>query len=553
MERPMRKKFVQFVAFLLVLVTLPAVPASAAPGYDTEQLIKVGLYYGSTALPGANLQNYTGTGFRFGLMYDDTFVELGATSQTAISMVKTQNVYYTSQLPGGGYGYTDQLTTNLAVGCYHLQMSGSYNNFKDAQAAAYSVGGFPAWIDGSYYVRIGAYTSKNEAVAAAGGRSDLTPVGTSSYGITVVITGTNQPVFQFDGGADNAMLVVKPGLDDSEKTITHFKGYKYYGSFRYERINGGNLTVVNLVSMEDYADCVISREMNDSWPLEALKAQAVAVRSYAVTRTGHPSYHFDVCGSTHCQAYYGINATGANTARAAAETAGQYAWYNGQVIQAVYHSCDGGATENCENVWREALPYLRGVIDPYEALVADKISNYQWTKTYTGMELSERLNSISDSYSCGEIIDVRVTKVTDTGNVYSVALTDKYGKVINLTRDDVRTVMGVNSLRYSIAGSGEGYSLTDGQYLSSLNQAWALDGNGNRVQISGNSVYAITGNGIESVNTPGTSNNGTFVINGSGRGHNLGMSQWGAYAMATEGFTYREILQFYYTTGIEIY
>lgn len=551
----MKRKFVQFVAFLLALSTLQTSSAFAVPDEAWEssnELVRVGLYYDSNALPGANLQNYAGAGagFRFGFMSEDAFIQLGYTTEAAISMLKAQNVYYTNNLPEGGYGYTDQPLSDIVVGCYHLQVAGTYGSFEEAWTAASMVGGFPAWINGEYQVRIGAYTTKEEALMASGGRPDLTVVGTSSYGITVVITGTTTPVFQFDGYG-NFELTVKPGLDDMVKTITHFKGYRYYGSFCYSR-NGGNLTVVNLVPMNDYINCVISCEMSDSWPVEALKAQAICARSYAETRVGHSSSGFDLCNTVHCQAYTGMSRTGANTAQAAEETEGQYLWYNGNVVEAVYHSSDGGATDNCENVWYEALPYLRGVIDPYEALVEDKIPNYHWTKTYTGKELQERLALYE--YESGEIVDVRITQTTEYGNVYSVELTDRYGKVTTVKKGDVRSVLGIPSIRFTTGDTGDGYYLADGGSVGSHGQVWVMDGNGNLVAMNISSAYAITGSGVETVakTEAPSANDGTFTFTGSGKGHNLGMSQWGAYAMALEGYSYIDILNFYYA-GIEIY
>lgn len=247
-----------------------------------------------------------------------------------------------------------------------------------------------------------------------------------------------------------------------------------------------------------------------------------------------------------------MNRTGENTAQAAEETMGQHAWYDGNIIQAVYHASDGGATDACENVWNEALPYLRGVIDPYEALVEDKIPSYHWTKSYTGKELQERL-ALYDIDS-GEIVDVRITETTENGNVYSVDLTDRYGKVTTIKKGNVRSVLGLSSIRFTTGDSGEEYYLADGQTIRSTGQVWVLDGNGNRVPTSISSAYAITGNGIEEIEQKETiaPNNGTFTFTGSGRGHNLGMSQWGAYSMALQGYSYIDILNFYYN-GIEIY
>lgn len=552
----MKKIFVQFVAILMALTILPTSSVLAARNRDRDDeesnLIRVGLYYGSNALPGANLQNYVGEGFQFGYMDDDEFCWVGETEETAISMVKSQNVYYSDTLPEGGYGYSDKIETDIVVGCYHLRLDESFDDFEEALEAAEDTDGFPAWIDGEYEVRIGAYTSKKSAEKAARKiDEDVTVVGTSSYGITVVETGSDQPLFQFD---DRDALVVRPGLDDDEPAITHFKGYRYYGDFSYERIDGDNLTVVSLVDLEDYVRGILPYEMNNAWPIEALKAQAVCARSYTMTNLGrHSNYNFDICNTTHCQVYYGVNKANDLTDEAVDDTAGEMAWYDGEIIEAYYHSSDGGATEDIENVWYEEIPYLRGVEDIYEPLVEDEIPQYRWTKTYTGEELQDRLNDLELSgvdFEFGEIVDVRVTETTDMGNVYSVTITDENGEEYTVYKDSVRTVLGARSLRFTISGGGDGYSLTNDEYISRLEKAWVLSEDGELERLEDGPFYALTADGTEKVTAPENSD-GTFVLSGAGHGHNLGLSQWGAYAMAMEGYDYIDILEFYYT-GIEI-
>lgn len=95
---------------------------------------------------------------------------------------------------------------------------------------------------------------------------------------------------------------------------TWFQGYKYHGGFRYERIGGGDLTVVSVVDMETYIKGVIPFEMSNDWPLEALKAQAICARSYAynnIAQNKHSAHHFDVCSSSDCQVYRGPAPTSA--------------------------------------------------------------------------------------------------------------------------------------------------------------------------------------------------------------------------------------------------
>ena len=536
--------------------TDPEVPEIIIPVLETEEetedLLRIGLSYGSNAQTSSNLWNAVGTGYRFGFHDGTVFYQVGNTSETRISVLNTQNLYYTSVMPDGYSGYGASVTSGPAVGCVHLQLPGTYTTFAQANAAAAAVGGFPAWINGEFVVRYGTFLTADDArkTQAVKGFVDASVVGTSEYGLIIVITGTNTPLFQYDGGSDYPMLVIKPGLDPDVKSITHCKGIQYYGSFRYERIGGGSITVVNLVDIDDYVRGVIPYEMSPSWPLEALKAQAVAARSYAVAlnNPSHSKNGFDVCTTECCQVYSGTGGATAHTDQAVDETAGQYAWYDGKPILAVFTSSDGGATESCENVWFEALPYLRGVMDPYEALVAEKINSYNWTKAYTGVQLKDKLNGMG--YQCSEIVDV-IFKNTDTGNVYSLTFVDTNGRNWTFSKDSLRITFGFKSLRFSLADDGIDYTLTDQTTLDSLHDIWTLNGDGELVQLSATPVYALTSQGV--VEVPGSEMTGrTFVFNGTGRGHNLGMSQWGAYAMAQQGFTYDQILKFYYT-GIEIH
>ena len=558
MRHNIKRKIVHLALAALLLVPLRAGrPASAAVAVDPT--IKVGLFYGSNALAGANLLNDVGSGYRLGY-YDSSrkFQQLASTSETAISVVKTQNVYYGKV--GNWSGYYDTITSSIAVGCWHLKLPGSYSSYDEAckAASAYS-GGFAAWIDGEWQARVGAWLDKNAAQTAQTslGLTDATLVGTSSYAVSVVKTGTSQILFQFDGGS-GLSLGIKPGLDDSVKTETIFRGCTYYGGFQYQRVSGGNLTVSNVIGLEDYVQGVIVQEMSSSWPLEALKAQAVCARTYAYrsyTAGKHSSQGFDICNTTDCQVYYGMDAVTSNSSKAVEETYGEYAWYNGSLIDAVYSSHDGGATESAVNVWGSNVAYLIGKADPYEASVASKVPSYNWTVTYTTQQLTDLLNS--KGYTNSGIVDFQVTKTSPTGNAIEITFTDSSGKKWSKIRDACRTFLGLRSIHYTVtssggSSSGGGYTVDGSGTLSSLNGAYAIDGSGSTAAL-GSSVYVIDGSGkvSQAAANTGADSSAVFTITGSGWGHNVGMSQWGAYAMAQQGYTYEDILTFYYT-GIEV-
>lgn len=569
----------QFAAVLLaVVLALPTVLAAGSGG----EMVRVGLAYGSGALVNANLENNTGygSGYRMGYFDDDLdFVELAWTDEdeTQITMVKTQNTWV------NGTSYSNSDNGGDVIGCYHVLVESGYRSYEQAAADAQEYrDGFVAWIDGDYQVRAGSYTSRQEAEDAAQSLGG-TVAGTSSYAVNVTRTGSAEILFQFDGG-DALALGVMPDVTGADAVRTWFKGYRYYGGFRYERIGGGDLTVVNIVDLETYIKGVVPYEMSSSWPLEALKVQAVCARSYAyinIHSGKHTSYHFDVCNTTDCQAYYGAGTNSSSyqaterTDQAVDETAGEYAWYDGQVIEAFYSSSHGGASESVYNVWGTSLeqyPYLCGVEDPYEADMASKNSYSSWTVSYTSSELVQRLENYGYDASSG--IESLTLTYSDLGNVIQVRVNYRDGGSDTIRPSSMRSVFGISSIRFTVNGqaasSGSGTTSSSGGGLTA-NGSTSLDSQGTYTVISGSGslsqagldgLYAISGSGSitpaedaasgggSGTDTPTgtqvTVSGSSYSFQGSGNGHQLGLSQYGAWAMAERGFTYEEIIEFYY-------
>lgn len=326
---------------------------------------------------------------------------------------------------------------------------------------------------------------------------------TDGSGIGVYITGTDTLIYELEYTDADNMLAIHPlceeldengELVESGEAITWFKGNKYYGDFEYVYLGGDGITVINVVDIERYVMGVCASEMSESWPVEAIKAQAVAARTYVQKNMMVSSYYsicgFDVTNDTYCQAYSGCTKVGDNIEQAVLETANQYITYKGSFIDALYFSSDGGATEDNINVnGNRYHPYLTGVIDPYEQKT-DGINPYsKWTVQFTPFNLASRVG-------LEDIDEIEVTN-SATGNVIKLVFISSGGERAVLERSACRTALGLFSIRYSI------------------------------------SVDEYTGN---------------YVFEGSGWGHNLGMSQYGAYAMA--GYydkTYKDILGFYYT------
>ena len=492
-----------------------------AQATDGETL-RVGLKYGSSAMSEANLQNYSAFG-GYALGYfdaDGSFETLAALPQSYEKITVTQDK------------------------TYHAQLAETFYDYASASMRASQYGGFAAYENGTFYVRVGSYASLSAAQSAAmqyGG----TAVGGSGTGVTVIVTGTDTILFEFDcGGSRN--LGIRP-IEAGQKTVTWFRGYRYYGGFEYQRASGGLISVINVVDMEDYVKCVIPWEMSSDWPVEALKAQAVCARTYAACQTKHRSQGFDICATTHCQVYQGTAASGANSDAAVDQTAGEFLYYSGRLVQeAVYYSSNGGASEDSLNVWGNDVGYLKGKIDPYEGKIASIIPKYNWSTTFTASELTTLLNN--RGYGIGTVKNAYVSAYTDTGNVYSVTFTGTSGSK-TVSREACRTLLNLRSQRFTIGGGSENaYSVNDTGESVTLGSMSAIDSGGKSSALSGN-VYVITSSGTSQLEqrTTTSSGSGSFVISGSGYGHNVGMSQWGAYSMANLGYSYRDILQFYYT------
>ncbi len=545
----MKKKLLTLILVVTFFALGPVLKAEAVE----NGTVKVGLRSGSSALFSANLENAVGDGYEFGY-FDGSraFISLGWTGETAISMTAAGTIYmdgsgaYASNIPAGGY---------RTIGSWHVQLDG-FRSFEDAADEAAAYGGWPAWIDWGYVVRIGAFESRGEAEDAArdyGGSA----VQSGSTGVLVTRTRTTDVLFEFDCGGALSLGVQPSGR--GRETSTWFKGYKYGGGFEYPRVTGGNLNVVNIVSVEEYVKGVIPYEMGPAWPLAALEAQAVCARTYVCGHSLHLSADgFDVCGGTHCQVYngHGSGVTGASAVsdQAVENTAGQCLYYDGQLVRdAVYHSSDGGATEDGGNVWGTETGYLKGKLDPYEAQTT--VPNNTYSVTYTSAELSWILEQ--KGYSVGTVRDVYVSEYTPLGNVSKVTFVGS-GGTKTVSGETCRTIFysstyqkSVSSMRFDInGGRGSGVYVNGTGQLSSLEGVCVISGAGEISSLRDNTASVISSSGTSTISgggRPAAGGTGNFVITGTGNGHNVGMSQYGAKAMAELGYSWREILEFYYT------
>ena len=257
-----------------------------------------------------------------------------------------------------------------------------------------------------------------------------------------------------------------------------------------------NLMAVNLVDVEQYLYSVLGGEMGGNWPLEALKAQAVASRSYALyKRRAMLASPFDIGDTTTWQVYRGIQDESTGTQSAVNATVGQVLTVQGEIAEAVFHSSSGGSTENSEDIWFAARPYLRSVPDFDQGSPV-----FKWSQTISSKQMQDSFPGI------GEVISITPVRTTSQGRVITMKLTGTTGSR-TVSGETLRSTFNLRSTRFSLLPQNT----------------------------------TVHSSADKSVTLPGA-----FQINGFGFGHGLGMSQWGAYNLALSGYNYQQILGHYY-------
>jgi len=251
------------------------------------------------------------------------------------------------------------------------------------------------------------------------------------------------------GGVDDPLYVRGSGDGDvlrlpqnGNRGVSHLSGNLPLELNVYGGPPSYSLRAILISWFETYLKGVA--EVPGSWPQEAVKAQAVAARSYAVRSMGkHASSNYDICDEVHCQYYQGHDKErDAGWVQAVDATAGQVLTYGGQVAQCFYSSSCGGHTDNNEDVWGGApVPYLRGMPDPY---CMDDVNPYaHWTVTYTREEMEALLNSHSGSY-IGALYSMDLSDRTSSGRVRTATFTGSAGTK-TITGEQLRSYLNLRS------------------------------------------------------------------------------------------------------------
>jgi len=355
------------------------------------------------------------------------------------------------------------------------------------------------------------------------------------------------------------------------KIIVMFNGqkYRYRGNMEVDiDKEQGKLNVINIIGIEEYLYGVLKKEISPSWPTEALKAQAIAARTFAIFNMNkYIDKGYNICASTNSQAYGGVNHEDPLTNKAVDETRGIIMVYKGEPINAVYHSDSGGYTEDSENVWGSFLPYLRSVKSKFEEKVSPP--HHIWSYSISERDLTEKLQK--QGHKINSIVSIEPVKKSETGRAGELVFTADNNKVINIKTNDFRSLIGVDLIRstfFNIEVIGKESNITENtedekeiedkeeqkesiKEILEQKKDWTIKEllelmKKNKVEREEEIEEKVLKVEIVESNTPLT-----FIFSGSGNGHGVGMSQWGAYGMTLQGSRYQDILKYYYQ-GIDI-
>ena len=244
------------------------------------------------------------------------------------------------------------------------------------------------------------------------------------------------------------------------------------------------------INLEDYIIGVVAAEMPASFELEALKAQAVAARTFAMYKKETRNLDYDLIKGVKDQAYkdnktllaqWKVNffTNYLKIRQAVEETQGQVLTYNGEVINAFYFSMSNGYTENCELVFAQDLPYLNSVSSKWDN---ESLNNYSYTINFSKEDFCSSLGITCDS------VEIQDITRSDSNRVLTITINNQTFK-----GTEMRSKLGLRSTDFDIVINESGVTITTRGY-----------------------------------------------------GHGVGMSQYGAQAMAKEGYSYEEIVKYYY-------
>lgn len=266
---------------------------------------------------------------------------------------------------------------------------------------------------------------------------------------------------------------------------------RYRGEIDVSVDSSGEMWVINRLDVEEYIKGVLFHEASHRWPMETLKVQAVASRTYAYYQMQmNKSKGYDLTNDIYSQVYGGRNSEKFRTNIAVDKTRGEILFWDGKILPAYFHATCAGMTENVRELWNNDLPPLAGVRCPF----CVRSPHFHWKRNFRSKDIQDKLNA--RGYNIGLIKEIRVTERNPSGRIRQLSIFTRDGQTVTVTGKDFREILGPNLVR------------------------------SNNYEVVMKGYY--------------------FDLVGSGWGHGVGMCQWGAFEMGLQQYRYDEILEFYY-------
>ncbi len=382
-------------------------------------------------------------------------------------------------------------------------------------------------------VRVGLVVNLEEIRLAAGDEGILLDLGDPARqalpwpGDQVLITAVAETLYINEIPVGKGPLLVIP-----VKSFLTWNEKGYRGELLIINKNG-RLNLINRLPLEEYLRGVVPKEIPAGWPMAALKAQAIAARTYSLANLDrHRDDGFQLCTTTHCQVYQGITGEHPNTDRAVLETNRVVITYNDKLISAVYHDSSGGYTKDASEVWSASVPYLK------PAPGWDLASPYsQWDRSFSWEELQAHL--LKAYPEIGELKQLMPAAFASDGRIIKLTLMGVNGEAV-VSGEQFRHATGIPSSNMKLG-------ITYGPEPTIT--LWWPGGQDHPEGITTKpEIVGVT------AGTTGSAYDFQLQdkiplrleIRGAGRGHGVGLSQWGAKGMAEAGYNERQILEHFY-------
>ncbi len=612
MIRNILKKAALFVTAAAMLTTVFCVYADAENETEAET-VRVGLYYkGSSVNTAQSLFDVSAqAGVQLGFVKNGIFEEICTEAGSSPLFIRKDSYYYDTGNGLKEFEPSNTKITGTKYGPYHIKIGNDHADAASAagQASIFRQAGIDAFIayNDVWQVWTGLYVDEaGTSEAIEGIRAVLGEIGyeiiTPSDDRIAVINGLYKTICIFGSKTDYFQARPAP---ENDPPMINIKGNTYRGALEVRRLASSDMTVINVVSMNEYLYGNVPPEIGGRSPAEALKAQAVVSKMYALNNRGkHGNTGFDICATTHCQVYKGYSVELPECNKAIDEVCGKVITYNGKPVEHVYYfASGGGSTEDVRNVWGSSYPYLVSVSDKYEKI-------YTWTKTLRASDVKAKLPGL------GSILGITIMRTAPTGRVTQLAVTGaSRGEPEYYSNEKCRTLFGLDSQLYTIttdsdvfvaglsdkpelyveedqdskdsvdetAGSEAASDSETGDTAKSNDSSNIQENDAvkqtteveektsqppvkkpacsdpAKTQLGGKKVITASGvNKVAGVNNKvtilgagGAVNKSTvipetYTFTGKGWGHAVGMSQEGAIGMAKAGITYDDIVRHYF-------